>query len=104
LKVKIPFLPRFKEPMLKGTKTWTSRTKRYGEPGDTFDAFDNEFEILKVERRTLEDILEHWKEEGCSSKEDAVEVWRRLHPRRGFDRSFYLSERLYVHIFRRISI
>lgn len=58
--------------MLDGIKTWASRTKCYGQSGDTFEAFGHEFMIVKVERRTLEDIVEHWKEEGCSSKEDAA--------------------------------
>lgn len=95
VKVKIPFQERFKQPMLNGTKTWTSRTKRYGAPGDTFEAFGCEFEILKVERLILQDIIEHWKEEGCNSREDFLQVLKKLHPKRRFDP----SERWYVHVF-----
>jgi hypothetical protein len=99
MKVKIPFMPRFASRMIGGIKTWTSRTRKYGNPGDTFEAFDHEFEIVKVERRTLGDILDHWREEGCDSRKDAVETWKMLHSKRGD-----LQERLYVHVFRRISI
>lgn len=100
VKVQIPFKSRFEEPMLKGVKTWTSRTRRYGKPGDTFEAFNNEFEILKIERRPLEDVADHWAEEGCINKLDFIELWIRLHARKGF----LATQRVYVHIFRRISI
>jgi len=62
MKVTIPFKPRFKAPLINGTKTWTSRTKRYGNPGDTFEVFDQEFLIEKVERRTLGDVAESIKQ------------------------------------------
>lgn len=100
MKVKLPFKPRFKEPMLQGTKTWTSRTRRYGKRGDTFEAFGHEFLIEKVERRTLLDVADHWRDEGCDNKHDFVTVWESIHRRKGF----VLHQRVYVHIFRRISI
>lgn len=99
-KVKIPFKERFREPMIRGLKTWTSRTKRYGKPGDTFEVFGQEFLIEKVERRTLADVAEHYKEEGCSSWSDFVDVWESIHRRKGFN----TWQRVYVHVFRRISI
>lgn len=100
VKVHIPFKPRFKDPMLQGVKTWTSRTQKYGKPGDTFEVFDHEFEILKIERRTLADVAEHYKEEGCSCWSDFVDVWNSIHRGRGFNP----WQRVYVHVFRRISI
>jgi len=98
--VKIPFKARFKEPLLDGTKTWTSRTRRLGNVGDTFDAFGHEFEILKVEHRMLKNVAFHWREEGCSSREDFVEVWKQIHPRKGYDPQQIVK----VHVFRRITI
>lgn len=100
MKVFIPFMERFREPLLNGTKTWTSRTKQYGVPNDTFPAFGAEFVILAIERKQLSEILEHWREEGCLSRDDALEVWRMIHPVRRLD----LSELFFVHVFRRISI
>jgi len=98
--IHIPFKPRFEEPMLKGVKTWTARTRRYGKPGDTFTAFGDEFRILKVERRTLEDVADHWAEEGFINKLSFIEFWKRIHPRKGY----VPSQRVYVHIFKDISI
>ena len=97
MKVKIPFKPRFKEPMLDGTKTWTSRTRRYGHKGDTFDAFGATFEIVEEpEKCTLRDIMyNHWKEEGCKSTTDFFEVWEEIHPRKGF----VPSQLVWAHIF-----
>lgn len=99
--VKIPFKPRFKEPMLNGQKTWTSRTRRMGNIGDTFDAFGATFEIVEVSTMTLKQIADNYfREEGCRSVQDFVEVWRAIHPRKGS----VPSQRVYVHVFRRISI
>jgi len=100
VEVEIPFLPEFKPVMLDGTKTWTSRNKRYGKPGDTFRVFGHEFEILKVERRALWDVADHYKEEGCTSDVHFMKVWCKIHPRKGW----HPYKRVYVHVFRRISI
>jgi len=82
--VKIPFKPYFKEPMLSGVKTYTSRTKRMGSPGDTFEAFGAQFEILSVEEVRLYEVASLWKEEGCASEEHFKEIWREIHPRTGY--------------------
>lgn len=100
MEVKIPFMDEFKDVLLDGTKTWTSRTRRYGKAGDTFRAFGHEFEIVKVEKRVLWDVANHFKEEGCKSAEHFKDVWRKLHRRKGWTP----EKRVYVHIFRRISV
>ena len=99
MKVKIPFLERFREPMLNGTKTMTSRNRKYGEPTDTFDAFDATFEIIEVCRLALGDIASFWQEEGCKSLEDFVETWKKIHPKRPYG----LSDRFYVHRFKKVT-
>jgi len=99
VEVKIPFKARFREVLLDGTKTWTSRTRRMGNPGDTFPAFGATFEIEHVERRTLGNIrYHHWKEEGCNSPYDFFEVWEQIHRRKGF----VASQRVWVHIFKKV--
>jgi len=99
VEVKIPFKERFREVLLDGTKTWTSRTRRMGNPGDTFPAFGATFEIERVERRTLRDIMRnHWKEEGCKDYIDFFTVWEEIHKRKGF----VPSQRVWVHIFKRV--
>ena len=99
-RVKMPFLERFKGPLLDDRKTWTSRSKRMADPGDTFPAFGHDFLVEKVERRMLDDVANHWSEEGCISKEDFIEVWKTIHYRVGYAG----SRRVHVHIFRGISI
>lgn len=99
MKVKIPFYARFKKPLLDGTKTWTSRTKWYGEIGDIFDVFGATFEITHRMLKPLFFVVEHWREEGCESKHDFKEVWRKIHPIKGYYPSWIVK----VHVFRRIS-
>ena len=82
--VSIPFMERFKEPMLNGTKTWTSRTKKYGKAGDYFVAFGRTFQIHKVSIKPLQEVVQHFKEEGLVSEEEARKVWASLHPVKGF--------------------
>lgn len=98
-RVKIPFYARFKEPLLDGTKTWTSRTKWYGEIGDTFEAFGHEFVITRRFQMTLSRVAIFWREEGCKSREDFVELWKKIHPRKGFDPKWVVN----VHVFARVS-
>ena len=74
----IPFLPEFQEAMLSGRKTVTSRTKKYGEPGDWFEVFGAEFHLIKVFKATLNQIaFLGWYSEGLSSPGDFVGVWNR---------------------------
>ena len=84
-KVKIPFLERFREPMLNGTKTMTSRTKIYGGKGDVFEAFGQTFAIESVDLQPFVVIATQWKVEGCDSKEDFLAVWKQIHPRKALN-------------------
>jgi len=94
----IPFKIRFKEPLLNDTKTWTSRTKRYGKVGDTFSIFGATFEILEIVKMTLEEVANNWKKEGCESKKDFIEIWEEIHPIKGF----IPTQRVFVHIFKKV--
>ena len=82
--VHIPFKAKFKEAMLSEKKILTSRTKRYGAKGDTFEAFGATFHICRVIKKSLAEVTEFYFQEGCSSKEDFVKVWRKIHPRKGY--------------------
>lgn len=101
MNVKIPFKERFREAMLDGTKTWTSRTKRYGKKDDVFPAFGCDFLIEKDPfEMMLEEIASfHYKEEGCSSRDEFIAVWRKIHPRKGF----VPDQIVWVHQFRRLT-
>lgn len=98
LTVKIPFLERFREPMLNDTKTMTSRTKIYGGKGFWFEAFDRWFIIDSVDAQPFKIIKLQWKMEGCSSEEDFLSVWKQIHPRK----TFTPNELLFVHRFHRV--
>jgi len=96
--IKIPFLERFREPMLKDVKTMTSRTKIYGTKGNWFYAFDAAFVLDSVDTQPFKIILLQWQAEGCSSKEDLLAVWKQIHPRRIFGP----NDLLFVHRFHRV--
>jgi hypothetical protein len=83
--VDIPFLPEWEEPMRSELKRCTTRSKRYGKPGDQFLAFGMKFELLAVDRVCLALVAQLlWVAEGCLSAEHFMEEWARIHPRRGF--------------------
>jgi len=97
-KVKIPFKKWFDDVLLDGSKTWTSRTKKYGESNDTFEVFGQEFILEKVFKMNLGEVASyHYKEEGCRSREQFIKIWRKIHPRKGFDP----TQEVWVHQFRK---
>lgn len=98
--IRIPFSAQFKEPLLSGMKTQTARNKRYGHPGDVFFAFDQLFQLTKVYKCPLNLVAEDYIAEGCSSREEFVLVWEKLHPRKGFDP---LRE-VWVHVFKKMEV
>jgi len=95
VKVHIPFKQRFREALLNDTKTLTSRTKRYGKKGDLFEAFGGLFLIISVDKMKLKQVAKLWREEGCNSQEDFINVWKQIHPRKGFDP----EQEVFVHKF-----
>ena len=100
-KIEIPFMERFREPMLSGKKTWTSRTRKYGEKGDTFTVFDATFEVVNVSQMRLDVVAYlHSKEEGLNSPEDFMATWKMIHPRTGYDP----EQVVWVHEFKRVAV
>lgn len=97
-KVYIPFGDRFKEVMLNGTMTWTSRSRWFGEVGDWFEIFDGVFDIVERKRLPLAKVVyHHWEEGGFGSVEDFKEYWKKLHPKVGYKSDWMV----HVHVFRR---
>lgn len=94
--VNLPFNDRFRDQMLKGLKTMTSRTKRYGETGNTFAAFGATFLIRVTTQFTLGEIARYfYRNEGFSSPEEFIAFWNEIHPRKGYDP----EQKVYVHDF-----
>ena len=88
----LAFKSRFVAPILNGTKMQTARTSLKGiqryelidavSDGKTFTPLF----ITKVEKRklgTFDDV--DIRREGCSNREDFENVWKQIHPRKGFD-------------------
>lgn len=82
--IKIPFREEFREPMLNGKKTMTTRSKKYGEEGDLFEAFGAFFRLILVSKWPLSLVAENYDLEGMDSKEEFIEIWEKIHPRRGY--------------------
>lgn len=99
----IPFLNRFLQPISYGEKTMTCRMKKYGEPGDILyvpvspDIRPLMIQILEVRQVKLGEVAGlYYREEGCATTRDFMNVWNQIHPKRGFD-----SEQVvWLHIFK----
>ena len=95
--VEIPFLPEFETAIVTGRKTATTRTKRYGSPGDCFEAFGRAFVITDVRRMLLGTVAhQYYLEEGFDSDVDFIQCWTRIHPRKGYEP----RQLVYLHLFR----
>lgn len=83
--VRLPFQPRWRPLVLRGAKTTTVRTKRYGEPGDEFELEGARFRLVEVVQMPLRAARERWwREEGMSGPDEFERVWAENHPTRGW--------------------
>ena len=95
--IDIPFLAMWEDAMVAGVKTCTTRSKRYGKPGDRFVAFGRTFELVDVQKKCLGDVADGlWQQEGCHSPQEFRAVWSKIHPRRQYQ---YWDMR-WVHFFK----
>jgi hypothetical protein len=86
-----PFMSEFQAPLLSGRKTATTRPQKWGEPGDTFDAFGVRFELLTVTRLPLWIVAEKfYREEGFEEPDGFVNAWLKVHNSYKADRIVYL--------------
>jgi hypothetical protein len=97
--VSIPFLSQFRDPMILGYKTATSRTRRYGKVGDTFHIFGHEFTIYKITKMKLSDIAQaYYRQEGFSRPGEFMDIWMKLHPRKAWNP----NQEVYLHRFEKV--
>lgn len=95
--IQIPFLPEFEDTLKYGQKCMTTRTKRYGEVGDTFTAFETHFKIQAIFKIRLWRIAhQFYHAEGFGTSQEFIKVWDRLH-RNGYETQEQLH--FWVHIF-----
>lgn len=97
--IEIPFKEYFKDTMLSGLKTATSRTKKMGNAGDTFPRFGATFQIDAINLLSLREIAGlHFKEEGFENSEGFLEVWAQIHPRQNLN----LDRKVWFHTFHKL--
>jgi hypothetical protein len=85
-KVKIPFKPEMAELSLQGKKHMTTRTRKYGDEGDTFEINGVPFAIMGVGNIPLHRVANKlFESEGFSSREEFIDYWNKLHPRKKYD-------------------
>lgn len=99
VKFDIPFKEEFNDHLAFGRKTVTSRTKKYGEPGDWFERNGMAFVLTDVKRILLGDVAEElYYEEGFEHEDEFKQVWNDIHPRRHFRE----DDMVWVHTFKRV--
>jgi len=80
-KIVLPFQSEWESAMLSGKKTATTRTRRYGYPGDEFEAFGRVFILTQVYPSFLDVVISlHYLAEGFDSPQEFIEFWDRIHP------------------------
>jgi hypothetical protein len=97
--IHIPFNVWSKQRLKKGKKTATSRRTKYGEPEDTFIVGEQKFQITNVLYLPLRLIANrYYLEEGAKSEEEFIEIWKGIHPIRGWNP----DQKVYIHFFKEI--
>ena len=86
MKVFIPFNDWSNERLQAGRKFATSRNKKYGSPGDTFEAIGWRWKIVSVQRIPLKFVSNYLYEiEGSDSPMEFISVWDDIHPVKQYD-------------------
>jgi hypothetical protein len=97
----LPFRPYFVKRIAVGAKTTTARTEKYGDVGDKLKTAAGVVELTEVAKVRLDTVRDHyWRDEGVSSPDEFEQVWRSIHPRKGFvpEQEVWLHRfRLYDH-------
>jgi hypothetical protein len=99
MKRTIPFMERFTQSLFYSQKTWTSRTRKMAEVGDTFTVLAGTFQVDYVFQMPLGVVaMDCWRQEGCLNMTDFVTVWNHIHPWKGF----VDSQLVWVHVFHKL--
>lgn len=100
----IPFCEPMRQAAIAGNKTCTTRTKRYGKPGDHFgiNAYENSrnlqviFKLTSVQAHQLGYVATNfWKQEGFENIAGFITLWCKLHP----SAHWQPLRQVYIHFF-----
>ena len=95
----IPFHQDMQEASVNGNKECTSRTKKYGSIGDIFKIMDKTFEIIAVEKHTVEYVAYNlFRLEGFSSPQGFIDKWVSIHPVKKYDP----NQVVFVHFYKMV--
>lgn len=100
--IEIPFLEQFNEDIATGQKIMTTRTKRYGDPGDYFwvpwRGMKCKMVLLSVFRLRLHHVAYKFHQaEGFSEVDEFIAVWNKIHPRKSY--AMTQQNNFWVHVF-----
>lgn len=99
MNINLPFKPKMRELILAGRKTCTSRTRSYGQAGDTFRLDEKEFIVTSIIQEPLRVIAGYrHQREGFSNPDEFISYWKKLHPTKGYDP----DQLVFVHFFREV--
>lgn len=97
--VDIPMNEWSQERLKAGEKTATTRTERYGSPGDYFKECGKLYVFTHTVKVPLKVVANHfWGHEGAESRDEFIEVWEGIHYRKGFVPDW----EVYLHLFQPI--
>lgn len=95
--IHIPFREDMQAAILRGAKTMTTRSKRYGEVGDFFKLGGRFYRLVSVRRVELGAIAHaYYRQEGCATPAEFRDIWVQIHPRKGWTP----MEKKWLHEFR----
>ena len=100
MEIEIKFDERFKELMLSGVKTCTTRREMEGKRGDTFTAFGQKFIIIDTANVYFGHIIDNWwGKEGFTSPKEFVEFTLKYYGE--VDGEVDIGQKHWIHWFKR---
>jgi hypothetical protein len=100
-RIEIPFREDMRLAVSQKRKFCTTRSKKYGEPGDFFelmseDGSHHDYLLIAVRRHTLNYVVHNlWCIEGCANLDEFLNLWDDIHKRKEYDP----EQKLWTHYF-----
>lgn len=92
----VPFKSGYAALIEQGRKTATTRTRRYGIPGQAVTSTAGDLLLVAVVKMPLRLVRDYWYEaEGFETPSEFVAAWKSVHPRKQFDP----KQLVWLHVF-----